>query len=239
MSSCLLVLSSQLLVLSSSRFFVSSCLLVLSSCQFVMSSCLLGSISSRFSGKWAHTYPPKKWLDKDCRRNYHIKTESPSLIHRMAKWFRRRGDTRRNSRVLKEHVVLFDCLLWTFLLMIVVGEILHLQGSFEGALVLDNWVCYRCNRPRLHLTGTFNTLEILSGKSETFPFNLVRFRESASSNPQKTKSNIRRSKKINYMSECTEMYRRIFFTMYGNVPKKLFRKSFGWVRERLMQFWAK
>ena len=123
MSSCLLVLSSQLLVLSSSRFFVSSCLLVLSSCQFVMSSCLLGSISSRCSGKWAHTYPPKKWLDKDCRRNYHIKTESPSLIHRMAKWFRRRGDTRRNSRVLKEHDVLFDCLLWTFLLMIVVGEI--------------------------------------------------------------------------------------------------------------------
>ena len=206
MSSCLLVLSSQLLVLSSSRFFVSSCLLVLSSCQFVMSSCLLGSISSRCSGKWAHTYPPKKWLDKDCRRNYHIKTESPSLIHQMAKWFRRRGDTRRNSRVLKEHDVLFDCLLWTFLLMIVVGEILHLQGS---------------------------------GKSETFPFNLVRFRESASSNPQKTKSNIRRSKKINYMSECTEMYRRIFFTMYGNVPKKLFRKSFGWIRERLMQFWPK
>ena len=239
MSSCLLVLSSQLLVLSSSRFFVSSCLLVLSSCQFVMSSCLLGSISSRCSGKWAHTYPPKKWLDKDCRRNYHIKTESPSLIHRMAKWFRRRGDTRRNSRVLKEHDVLFDCLLWTFLLMIVVGEILHLQGSFQGALVLDNWVCYRCNRPCLHLTGTFNTLEILSGKSETFPFNLVRFRESASSNPQKTKSNIRRSKKINYMSECTEMYRRIFFTMYGNVLKKLFRKSFGWIRERLMQFWPK
>ena len=63
MSSCLLVVSSQLLVLSSSRFFVFSCLLVLSSCQFVMSSCLLGSISCRCSGKWAHTYPPKKWLD--------------------------------------------------------------------------------------------------------------------------------------------------------------------------------
>ena len=36
---------------------------------------------------------------KVCRRNYHIKTESPSLIHRMARRFRRRGDTRRNSRV--------------------------------------------------------------------------------------------------------------------------------------------
>ena len=79
-------------------------------------------------------------------------------------------------------------------------------------------------------------LEILSGKSDTFPFNLVRLLESVSSDPQKTKSNIRRSKKINYMSPCTEMYRRIFFTMYGNVPKKLFRKSFGRVRERLMQF---
>ena len=31
------------------------------------------------------------------------------------------------------------------------------------------------------------------------------------------------------MSPCTEVYRRIFFTMYGNVPKKLFRKSFGWL----------
>ena len=29
------------------------------------------------------------------------------------------------------------------------------------------------------------------------------------------------------MSPCSEMYLRIFFTMYGNVPKKLFRKSFG------------
>ena len=34
--------------------------------------------------------------------------------------------------------------------------------------------------------GTFNTLEILSGKSETFPFSLVRFQESVSLDPQKT-----------------------------------------------------
>ena len=36
--------------------------------------------------------------------------------------------------------------------MIVVGEILHLKGSFQGALGLDNYLRYRCNRPRLYLT---------------------------------------------------------------------------------------
>ena len=36
--------------------------------------------------------------------------------------------------------------------MIVVGEFLHLQGSFQGALGLDNCVRYRFNRPRLYLT---------------------------------------------------------------------------------------
>ena len=36
--------------------------------------------------------------------------------------------------------------------MIVVGEILHLQGSFQGALGLDNCVRDRFNRPRLYLT---------------------------------------------------------------------------------------
>ena len=36
--------------------------------------------------------------------------------------------------------------------MIVVGEILHLQGTFQGALGLDNYVHYRCNCPRLYLT---------------------------------------------------------------------------------------
>ena len=53
---------------------------------------------------------------------------------------------------LKEHNVLFDYLLWTFLLMIVVGEISHLQGSFQGAIGLDNCVRYKCNRPRLYFT---------------------------------------------------------------------------------------
>ena len=37
-------------------------------------------------------------------------------------------------------------------------------------------------------------------------------------------TNIWRSKKINCMSECTEMYWRIFFTVYGNLPKKTISK---------------
>ena len=41
--------------------------------------------------------------------------------------------------------------------MIVVREILHLQGSFQGALGLDNCVRYRCNRPRLYLTEEHST----------------------------------------------------------------------------------
>ena len=63
--------------------------------------------------------------------------------------------------------------------------------------------------------GTFNTLEILSGKSETFPFNLVRFQESVSSDPQKTQpifedqrklTTCRRVQKCNgeYFSQCME-----------------------------------
>ena len=78
-------------------------------------------------------------------------TKIPPLIHRMGKRFQRCGDIRPFYRP-KEHNVLFDCLLWNFLLMIVVGEILHLEGSFQGALGLDNCVRYRCNRPRLYLT---------------------------------------------------------------------------------------
>ena len=136
--------------------------------------------------------------------------------------------------------VLFDCLLWTFLLMIVVGEILHLQGSFQGALVLDNCIRYRCNRPGLYLTEEHSIRrEFCLVNQKLFHLIWSASVNQLSLDPQKTKSNDRRSKKINYMSECTEMYRRIFFTMYGNVLKKLFRKSFGWVREHLMQFWAK
>ena len=63
--------------------------------------------------------------------------------------------------------------------------------------------------------GTFNTLEILSGKSETFPFNLVRSRESVSSDPQKTQPIFEDQRKLTtccrvqkcngeYFSQCME-----------------------------------
>ena len=100
--------------------------------------------------------------------------------------------------------------------MIVVGKILHLQESFQGALGLNNGVRCRCY-PSTFISdkGTFNTLEILSGKSETFPFNLVPFQESVSSDPQKTKpifedqrklTTCRRVQKCNgeYFSQCME-----------------------------------
>ena len=84
-------------------------------------------------------------------------------------------------------------------------------------------------------------VEILPGKSETFPFNFVRFRESVSSDPQKTHPllfelnffgvssllpllSIRRSKTVDYMSQCTEMNLIIYFTMYGNVLEKTISK---------------
>ena len=97
--------------------------------------------------------------------------------------------------------------------MIVVGEILHLQGSFQGILGLDNYVRYRCKRPLDR--GTFNTLEILSGKSETFPLIWSTFQESISSDPQKTqlifedqRKTCRRVRKCTeeYFSQCMEMY---------------------------------
>ena len=97
------------------------------------------------------------------------------------------------GEILEEHDVLFGCLLWTLLSMIVVGEILHLQA----ALGLNNCVRYRCNRPPTFIfdRGTFNTLKILYGKSQTFPFHFF-------------VASIRRSKKVNCMSQCTEMYRK-------------------------------
>ena len=60
-------------------------------------------------------------------------------------------------------------------------------------------------------------LEILSGKSETFPFNLVRFQESVSSDSQKTKPIFEDQRKLTacrrvqkrteeYVSQCMEMY---------------------------------
>ena len=84
--------------------------------------------------------------------------------------------------------------------------------------------------------GTFNTLEILSGKSETFPFNLVRFQESVSSDPQKTQPIFEDQRKLTTcrrVQKCTEEYFSRCMEMYR---EKLFRKSFAQARERLMQF---
>ena len=61
--------------------------------------------------------------------------------------------------------------------------------------------------------GTFNTLEILSGKSETFPFNLVRFQESVSSDPQKTQPIFEDQRKLT----------TVHVAVYRNVPKNLFQ----------------
>ena len=121
---------------------------------------LFGKMSPHSSPEWAaarvrfpllvyanHVTACRFSSGKDCRRNYHIKTESPSfpasLIHRMARRFQRCGDI---GEILESEGT--QRLLW----MIVVGEILHLQGSFQGALGLDNCVRYRCNRPCLYLT---------------------------------------------------------------------------------------
>ena len=106
--------------------------------------------------------------------------------------------------------------------MIAVGEILHLQRSFQGALDLDDCVRYRCNRPRLYLTEKHSIRWKLSGKSETFPFNLVRFQESVSSDPQKTQLIFEDQRKLTtccrvqkcteeYFSQCMEMYRKSYF----------------------------
>ena len=57
--------------------------------------------------------------------------------------------------------------------------------------------------------GTFNTLEFLSGKSETFPFNLVCFQESVSSDPQKIQPIFEDQRKLTTcrrVQKCTEEY---------------------------------
>ena len=123
----------------------------------------VGSITNRFSGKWAHTHPPKErpdacdflcWfkpimLPPADFRLAKIVAEIITTTQKVLPWsITCRSDfdipeTLGEILELEETNVLFDCLLWTFLLMIVVGEILHLQGSFQGALGLDNCVRYR------------------------------------------------------------------------------------------------
>ena len=70
--------------------------------------------------------------------------------------------------------------------------------------------------------GTFNAPEILSGKAETFPFNLVLFQISVTSDPQKTQPMFEDQRKLTtcrrvqkcteeYFSQCMEMYRKSYF----------------------------
>ena len=90
--------------------------------------------------------------------------------------------------------------------MIVVGEILHLQRSFQGALGLDNCVRYRCNRPRLYLKEEHSTRwKFCLVNQKLFQCNLVRFQESVSSDPQKTQP-----KTI------------VHVAVYRNVPENIF-----------------
>ena len=132
----------------------------------------VGSITNRFLGKWARTHPPKGRLDTCNFLCWFKPIMLPHADFRLAKIVAEIITTKQKvlpwsitwrsdfdvletlGEILESEGtnVLFDCFLWTFLLMIVVGEILHLQGSFQGALGLDNCVRYRFNRPRLYLT---------------------------------------------------------------------------------------
>ena len=120
--------------------------------------------------------------------------------------------------------------------MIVVGEILHLQESFQGALGLDNCVRYRCNRPRLYLTEEHSIRWKFCLVNHKL-FHLIWFasvnqsvrthrRRNPTFEDERKLTTCRRVQKCTEesLSQCIEMYR-----------KKLFRKSFEWVRERLMQ----
>ena len=121
--------------------------------------------------------------------------------------------------------------------MIVVGEILHLQGSFQGALGVDNCVRYRCNRRCLYLKEEHSIrwkfclvnqklFHLICSASENQSVGTHRRRNPIFEDQRKLTA-CRRVQKCTEesFSQSMEMYR-----------KKLFRKSFGRVRERLLQF---
>ena len=99
--------------------------------------------------------------------------------------------------------------------MIVVEEILHLQESFQGALGPDNFVRYRCNRPRLYLAEE-DSIRWKSGLVNHKLFHLIwpafenqLVRTHRRRNP--TFEDQRKLTDLNFMSECTEMYRKNYF----------------------------
>ena len=92
----------------------------------------------------------------------------------------------------------------------------HLQGSFQGALGLDNCVRYRCNRPRLYLTEEH---------SIRWKFCLV--------NHKLFHLIFLEHHRFDLFFDPFEDQRKL--TACHSVQKytkKLFRKSFGWARER-------
>ena len=109
---------------------------------------LISSITSRCSGKWARTHPPKARLNACdflclfkpimlppadfCLAKIvaEIITSKQKFLPWSIAWGSDFDGAETLSEIPKEHNVLFDYLLW----MIVVGEILHLQGSFQRAL---------------------------------------------------------------------------------------------------------
>ena len=124
----------------------------------------------------------------------------------------------------------------------------HLQGSFQGALGLDNCVRYRCNRPRLYLTEEH---------SIRWKFCLVNHKlfhlacVACACERSKVKGKGIRAPAIFHL--IFSEHRRFDLSFHPfedqrkltachsiqKCTKKLFRNSFGWVEERLMQFWAK
>ena len=126
--------------------------------------------------------------------------------------------------------------------MIVVGEILHLQGSFQGALGLDNCVLYRRNRPRLYLTEEHSICWKYCLVNQKL-FHLIwsaSVNQSVSSDPQKTQPIFEDQRKLTacrsvqkcteeYFSKCREMYRKNYFESHLGGD----RFHFQWYRRRL------
>ena len=95
--------------------------------------------------------------------------------------------------------------------MSVVREILHLQGSFQGALGLDNCVRYRCNRPRLYLTKEHSI------RWKFCPVNQKRFHLIWSAPENQS---VRTHRRRNQYSKIKE--NKLHVAVYKNVAKNIF-----------------
>ena len=107
--------------------------------------------------------------------------------------------------------------------MIVVGEILRLQASFQGDLGLNNCVRYRCNRPRLCLTEEHSIRwKFCLVNQKLFHLIWSASEDSVSSDPQKTQPMFKDQRKLTtcrrvqkcteeYFSQCMEMCEKNYF----------------------------